>query len=66
MGQRRHEAENARLLLDGFLDHDGDSQGHEGLGEVNDTFPGGCDGEGRDNDVSFLYVREKKERVSEW
>lgn len=37
--QRVQETEDARLLLDGFFDHDGDTQRHEGLAEVDDSFP---------------------------
>lgn len=38
LGQGIQEAENARLLLHRFLDHDGDAQRHKRLAEVDDAF----------------------------
>ena len=49
--QRVHEGEDAGPLLDGLLDHDGDADGHEGLGEVRDLLPLGVDGERGDGDL---------------
>lgn len=60
-GQRRHEAKHPWLLLHGLLDHDGDPEGHEGLGEVDDPLAGGCNGEGRDGDVGLLVGWKKGE-----
>lgn len=36
IGQRVKEGKDARLGFGGFLDHDGDAQRHEGLGEIDD------------------------------
>jgi len=38
VGERVEEAEHSRLEFFRFLDHDTDTETHEGLGEVDDTF----------------------------
>ena len=54
-----HEGEDAWLLLFRFLDHDGDSQRHERLGEVDDSFSKRRDGQRRHGQVSLLTNEEE-------
>ena len=58
--QRVHEGEHARPLFDGFLDHDGDTQRHEGLREVRHLLPLRVDGEWRD-----CYLRFPSDELSD-
>lgn len=58
VGQRIHEAEHMGFVVHGLLDHDGDAQRHEGLGEVDHLLPVGSDGQRGDGHVSFLTDRK--------
>lgn len=57
VGQRIHEAEHMGFVVHGLLDHDGDAQRHEGLGEVDHLLPVGSDSQRGDGHVSFLTDR---------
>ena len=52
--ERLHEAEHARLLLLGLLDHDADAHVHEGHGELDGALALRRDGERRDRYVGLV------------
>lgn len=54
IGQRVQEGKDARLGLGGLLDHDGDSQRHERLGEVDHLLSHQGDGERGHRNIGFL------------
>lgn len=56
--QRVHEAKDMRLVVHRPLDHDGDAEAHEGLGEVDHLFTICGDSQRGDNYVCFLKVNE--------
>lgn len=58
VGQRVEEGKDPRFGFLRLLDHDGDSQGHEGFGEVNHLFADEGDGQGSNGDVCFLDESE--------
>ena len=59
IGQGVQEGEDPRLGLLGLLDHDGDAQGHEGLGEVDHLLAHQGDGQGGHGDVGSLGTQER-------
>lgn len=58
ISQRVEERKDPRLRFLRLLDHDGDSQGHEGFGEVNHLFPDKGDGQGSNGNICFLDGNE--------
>lgn len=59
VGQRVEERKDPRLGFLRLLDHDGDSQGHEGFGEVNHLFADKGDGQGSNGNICFLDESEE-------
>jgi len=60
VGQRVEEGEHTRFGLGGFLDHDGDSQRHEGFGEVDHLLSHQSDGQRGDGHVGLLQEDGEK------
>lgn len=54
VGQWVQEGEDTRFGLGGFLDHDGDSQRHEGFGEVDHLLSNQSDGQWCNGQVGLL------------
>lgn len=52
--ERIEETKDARCLLHRLLDHNGNAQRHEGLGEVDDTLALRCYRQGRYGNVRLL------------
>lgn len=59
VGQRIQKGEDSWFGFGGLLDHDWDTQAHEGLGEVNDLLSDQGDGKRSHSYVSFLYSKCK-------
>ena len=51
--ERIHKCEDSRPLLDGFFDHDGDPNWHEGLGEVGYLLSLGVDSKWSDSNLGL-------------
>lgn len=63
ISQGVQEWKHARFGFSGFLDHDGDTQWHEGLGEVDHFFTDQSDGQRSHSHICFL--REEKEKQAD-
>ena len=62
VGERIQEGEDSRFGLLRLLDHDGDSQGHEGLGEVDHLLSHQSDGERSHGNICFLSDQRRKNK----
>jgi len=54
IGERAHEAKYIRLQFLVFVDHNADSEGHEGFGKLNYSLPLTRDGQCWHGNVRFL------------